>query len=169
MADLTSNERNALAAIAKLEDPVRLREMIKNARRHNSAAVEAAAFERLCFVQPEATPGTVEHDVWQSIHALEELLREERGRTVRLSRTRQKISRDGEAKTVSDLTLKPSPSQGFHDLVERGLPELTFEAVVLRHPRTFDAEVQQAAIKRFKAAGLDPNHFTPDTQEPTHG
>jgi len=157
VAELTANERAALARIELLEAPGRLRAMIANARRQGASAVEAAAFRRLCHVQPEATPGTVEHDVWQSIHALEQMLREERGKTVRLSRTRQKIARDGAAKAAADLTLKRTPSEGFHQLVAKGHPELLFETVVLRHPKTFDAEVTRAARARLETAGLDPD------------
>lgn len=160
MADLSKAERAALDRIPQLEDPERLRALIANARRMKSAPVARAAFARLCEVQPEATPGTVEFDVWQSIHALEEMLREERGKTVRLSRTRQKIARDGEAKTVADLTLRPDASAGFHDLVARGHPELTFEAVVLTHPKTFDAEIQVAARKRLSEAGVEAEALT---------
>lgn len=159
MADLTTHERAALGQIAVMTDPQKLRVLIRNARRIKSHTVEAAAFDRLCFVQPEATPGTVEHDVWQSIFALEQMLLEERGKTIRLSRTRQKIARHGEAKTAADLTLKPEASSGFYDLIERNRAELAFEAVVLKHPKTFDGDVTNAAKVRLLQAGIDPQPF----------
>jgi hypothetical protein len=159
MDEISKAERTALTIIASLEDPIRLRSFIENARKQKSASVERAAFLRLCHVQPEANPGTVEHDVWQSIHALEEMMRVERGKTVRLSRTRQKIARDGEAKTASDLTLKPEASAGFTDLIERGHPELTFEAVVIRHPKTFPENVILAARERLGSVGINPDAY----------
>ena len=157
--DVSPPERTALAMIETLNDPVRLRNLIANARDKRSDIVERAAFQRLCLVQPEATPGTVEHDVWASIHALEEMLRDERGKTVILSRTRQKIKRDGEAKTVSDLALKSEASTGFGDLIERGYPQLTFEAVVMRHPKTFDDTIQAAARARLEGAGISAQDY----------
>src|SRR6056297_1170790 len=145
MTDPSRAELAALARIGTLDDAGRLRAMVANARRLGSAAVERAAFRRLCEIQHAAAPGSLEHDVWQSIHALEEMLKEARGKTVRLSRTRQKIARDGEIKTVADLTCKAEPSDGFHQLIEVGHPELLFEAVVLRHPHHFDDPTQVAA------------------------
>ncbi len=101
MNEISKHESASLEVVAQLEDPSRLRKMIENAREKGSAVVESAAFQRLCFVQPSAAPGTLEHDVWQSIHALEQMLLEERGKTVRLTRTRQKLRK----------TVKRRPSQ----------------------------------------------------------
>lgn len=169
MAEPSSQERAALGQIELLDDPNKLRTMIVNARRRGSSVVERAAFLRLCFVQPEANPGTVEHDVWQSIHALEEMLAQGRGKTVRLSRTRQKIARDGEAKTAADLTLKTEASSGFTELIQLGHPELTFEAVVIRHPLTFTEDVIAAARRRLAAAGINPDEFSSAPKGTKHG
>jgi hypothetical protein len=162
MPELTKFESAAVSQIALLSDPEKLKQLIDNARKLKSGAVERAAFLKLCQIQPEANPGTVEHDAWQSVHALEEMLRQERGRTVRLTRTRQKIARDGEAKTIADLTLKVDASPGFENLMALGHPELTFEALVLRHPKTFTPIVTDAARHRLEQAGLDPDEFTKD-------
>ncbi|SDW77923.1 hypothetical protein SAMN05444336_102325 [Albimonas donghaensis] len=153
MTERPKAEVRALAAIATMEDPERLRTIMANAKARAAPDVERAAFLRLCHVQPSADPGTMEHDVWRSIHALEEMLRAERGRTTLLSRTRQKIKRDGEAKACADLTLKATPSDGFAMLVDRGHPDLLFEAVVLRHPERFTSEVADAA--RTRLAGIE--------------
>jgi hypothetical protein len=101
---------------------------------------------------PEARPGTLEHDVWQSIFALEDALTDERRKTTLLARKR-KISRDGELDNVADFVRKP-PSEGYRMLVERGRPELTFEAVALRHADRFHADVLQAAEDRLRAPGV---------------
>ncbi|HEX4694459.1 hypothetical protein [Sphingomonas sp.] len=140
----------ALALIAGCEDPDKLKRMAANARRLGEAEIERAASLRLYTVLPSADPGTLEHDVWRSIHALEGALKDERGRTTLLGRTRQKIARDGERRTVADL-VRGKPSDGFRMLMDRGMVDHTFEAVALRHQALFDDEV----VARLRAAGAD--------------
>src|SRR3954454_10996249 len=126
-----SNEtERALELIAKCTDPKQLRQIAVNANSKGEEEVRRTAMLGLYQVLPSEKPGTLEYDVWQSIHALEGELSHERGKTTRLSRTRQKITRDGEQGTVADLVLG-KVSDGFRMLVDRDLPELTFEAVAL--------------------------------------
>ena len=147
------NRARALGYIAACTDPGQLGRMVQNARRQGEAEVERAAELRLYSILPAAKEGTLEHDVWQSIHALEGALTAERGKTTRLSRTRQKIGRDGEERTVADLVTGKS-SDGFTMLIVRGMPQLTFEALALRHPDRFDSDVRRAATARLEGAGV---------------
>ena len=128
---------------------------MKNARERGATDVYDAAFQRLISVQPSVQVGTIAHDVWRTIYAFEELLKEERGKTVRLGRTRQKIRRVGETKTVIDLTLKPHPSEGFLMLKERGILELSFEALVVSRAADFPGQVVNAAHTRLKMHDFD--------------
>jgi hypothetical protein len=153
MADKDDLTRRALDRIGKCNDPKELRAIANNASTAGNDVVREAALRKLYAVSPAAEPGTLEHDVWQSIFALEGSLKEEKGKTILLSRTRQKIARDGELTTVADLVTKP-PSDGFRMLIERGWPELTFEAVALRHPGCFEPAVLEAAKRRLSASGV---------------
>ncbi len=151
---MTANSK-ILASIAKCDDPKMLRTWIANAEKKKDAVIADAAFRRLVSLVPAEKKGTVEHDFWQSIHALEFVLSKEKGKTTRLSRTRQKIDRVQVVQTLRDLTLSKKPSAGFAMLIERGMPELTAEAVVLRHLKTFDEEVRTAACNRLTGAGVN--------------
>lgn len=145
--------RRALELIANGDDPRKLRQMADNAKNADNGIVREAALRKLYEVSPSAQPGTLEHAVWQSIYALEDALTEERGRTTRLTRTRQKIAREGELKTVADLVTK-APSEGYRMLMERGWPELTFEFVAIQHPDRFEPHVLKAAKARLNASGI---------------
>lgn len=145
----------ALAAIASATNPEKLRTLRENAQRLGDAEVEHAAFKRLIEILPEEAPGSIEHDFWKTIFAFEELLRDERGKTVRLSRTRQKIDRVSVMQTLMDFAISKKPTEGFNMLIERGLPELTGEALVLKHSSHFDPAVVAAAKSRLQEAGVD--------------
>ncbi|WP_423209305.1 hypothetical protein E2976_15050 [Paracoccus yeei] len=149
------DHEKVLASIAIATDVAKLRKLRENAQRLGAAEVEQAAFRRLLEILPEERPGSIEHDFWMTIHAFEEILRDERGKTVRLSRTRQKISRVGVKQTLIDFATSKAPTDGFNMLIERGLPELTGEALVLKHSECFEPEVQAAARLRLENAGVD--------------
>ena len=114
-----------------------------------------AAFQRLIAVQPSAEVGTVAHDVWRTIYAFEEMRREEVGKTILLSRTRQAIGKKGELRTVLDLVRKPKASAGFDMLKERDKLELSFEALVIARAEHFPTDAVDKARARLEAVGMD--------------
>ena len=68
------------------------------------------------------------------------------------TRIRQKAKRLGVSKTIEDLASATSESDGFKMLIQRGMPELTAEAVVVRHADRFSPAVVEAARSRLAAA-----------------
>ena len=151
----SDDESKMLDFVASCNDPEKLRTIEENARKRGADALADAAFRRRVSVLPSERPGTVEHDFWRSIHTLEAVLTEERGRTTRLSRTRQKIGRVGVRQTLADLALARKKAEGFDMLLERDMPELLGEAVVLRHPDEFESNVLDDARNRLEAFGVD--------------
>tara|TARA_R110002012_G_scaffold208038_4_gene378067 strand:+ start:5067 stop:5420 length:354 start_codon:yes stop_codon:yes gene_type:complete len=104
--------QKSLEIIAACDDEIKLRNWIDNANREGVGEVESAARRRLIAVRASRDiydpDDPIVADFWRSITALEHELSEERGKTIRLNRTRQKISRVGVEKTLADLALKPS-------------------------------------------------------------
>jgi len=151
------NNGNAkiLDYIDRCHEPDKLRELIKNARARQQHNVADAALKKLVSIMPSAQPGTVAFDLWRTVYAFEQLLTEERGRTTRLARTRQKIARVGEQQTLADWATGQTETDGFRMLLDRKLPELTGEAIVLRHAPDFPANVVEAAKRRLTTAGVD--------------
>ena len=144
-----------LAVIEQSTDPEALRTIIKNAQIHNQHSIGLAAFRKLISIVPSERPGTVEHDFWQTVNAFEYVRTTENGKTTRLSRTRQKIKRVAVTQTFKDWALSDKETDGFRMLLDRGMPEYTGEAIVLRHAERFAPDVVEAARLRLTKAGVD--------------
>jgi hypothetical protein len=65
------------------------------------------------------------------------------------------VARVGEIQTLKDWALSTKSTDGFIMLLERCMPELTGEAIILRHAHQFAAEVVAAARRRLEEAGID--------------
>ena len=145
-------EAKMIEFVATCDDPAKLRNIANNAKRAGANDLFDAAKRRLFAVLPSEEPGTLEYEVWQSIYALEHTLKEERGKTVLLSRTRQKIKSHGEHRCVADLVCGKQ-SEGFDMLLDRAMLDLSFEAVALRFAGDFSPEVLDAARARLDGVG----------------
>jgi hypothetical protein len=153
---LESRNAAALARVADMTDPDGLRNLMANAARLGVEPVRDAAFRRLAAVQSEGPEGSVENAVWQMIHAVEQIKREDAGKTIRLSMLRRDIQKVGEAAAIGKIVAKPGPSERFDELMARSLPGYTAEAIVLSHPDAFDDATRAAATARLTEAGVDP-------------
>jgi hypothetical protein len=149
-------EASAMARIEGATDPDGLRALIANAERLDKPAVRDAAFRRLAAVQSEGEPGTAEYDLWTVINAIEEVKLQEAGRRIRLTYLRRDIDKLGVVPAVDKLVAKPGPSERFEELIARGYPELTAEAVVLAHPTRFGDEARERSEERLRGAGIEP-------------
>ncbi|PHQ99843.1 MAG: hypothetical protein COB39_01325 [Marinosulfonomonas sp.] len=154
------SKNNKLIAIINSEtDPEKLHNWIRNARKQQADDVEQVAIQRLIEINAltnhDDPNDPLVLDFWKSITALEFALSDERGKTIRLTRTRQKISRVGVKKTLEDLAVSAKASDGYFLLRDRGMLDMSAEAVVLRHPALFDDEIIKAAQSRLDANSDD--------------
>ncbi len=157
--EVGERNRAALARVQEMDEPDKLRNLMANADRMGVGAVGEAAFRRLALIQTEegdAAPGSLEHDLWQTIFAYEQLQREARGRAVRLTKTRTKLTKSGAVKALETFAEATDDMGAFATLTGRGWSDMTGEAVILRHPAEFDEATREAATARLEAAGVDP-------------
>ena len=139
--------------ISVCTDIGKLQNWVKNAEREGVSEIADTARRRIIEVEAlkskDSSNDPMVLDFWKSIFALEFALSEERGKTTRLNRTRQKIARVGALQTLADLARKPTASEGYFLLRERGMLDMSAEAVVLRFPDRFGSDVLIAAQRRL--------------------
>jgi hypothetical protein len=149
-----------LAAIAAETDPDNLRTIRGRARAMESKKVADAALHRLAEILSREQPGTVEHEFWRSVYATEQVISEARGEIITLLQTKLMVAKIGERAMLERWVLKNGGSEGFTILLGLGMPELTGEAVVIRHAGDFAPYVVAAARVKFVNAGVDPDSLS---------
>jgi hypothetical protein len=140
-----------------LSDPKLVRNLLENARRSGKDELVFKCQVRLAKLEGARYESPLEREFWAAITAAEELASAKNGKKTRLSRTRQKVARVGIKQCLEDWAFHKGTTQGFDILVEGGHPELTGEAIVVRHSKEFAAEVVEAARKRLADHGIEPS------------
>lgn len=159
--------QKVLEAIENCNDIKKLQNWIYNAKKTNNSEIATAAFNRLVKVAPNINneldkvynENSVEYDFWKTIHAFEQILKEEKGKTILLARTRQKVKKIGEIAIIKEWSSSPEQSDGFKMLVERNRPDLLGEAIAIRHPNIFSEEIINLAKAKLEAAGINLNNL----------
>lgn len=137
--------------IQKLKTPEECIQLAKNVRERNPDLAQKA---RRRAVELRAisygNKSEVELELLKALYAYEEVLSEKNKRRTSASRTWQMIKRHGiihAAERAVDRKIEPA---GYKLLAEMGMHDLTFEAVILRYPGSFDQEVVTRAKARLK-------------------
>jgi len=111
----------------------------------------AKAARRRAVVLRAAEQGAtteVELDALRAVCAFEEVRSQETGRKARANRTRQSFDKIGIVPTVEKIVCRKKATDGYAALMEAGMNDFTFEAVVLRHQESFTpAAIEQARLR----------------------
>ena len=138
--------------IQKLKTPEECIQLERNVRERNPDLARRArrrAVELRAISYGNKTE--VELELLKALYAYEEVLSEKNKRKTRASRTWQMIDRHGlihAAERAVDRKIEPA---GYKLLAEMGMHDLTFEAVIVRHPDSFNQDVVSRAKGRLKA------------------
>lgn len=137
--------------VARLETPEECEQFainVENCLPDLALAARRRAVE-LRAAQHGAT-SAAELEALQAVYAYERVLCEKHGKTVCASRTWQMIKRHGIITAVERAVNRKDVTSGYKALVEMGMPDFAFEAVVCRHPSLFSAEALKRSRERLE-------------------
>ena len=115
-------------------------ELVQQARRR---AVELRAAEH-------GLKSVLELELLKAVYAYEEVLSEKHKRRTRASYTWRMIDRHGIITAAERAVNRKLETKGFKELVAMGLDDLTFEAVIIKHPDKFSPEVVTRSKERLE-------------------
>ena len=137
--------------IQKLKTPQECEQLEKNVKDRNpDLAREARRRAVELRAVSHGAKSKVELELLKALYAYEAVLSKKNNRKTRASRTWQMIDRHGiigAAERAVDRVIEPA---GYKLLAEMGMHDLTFEAVIVRHPEDFKKEVVSRAESRLK-------------------
>jgi hypothetical protein len=144
------------AVIAKLTSPESCDKLARNLEAKGKLDLAVLARRRGIHLRAEkhGAQSAAEREAIQAVLAYEQALFRKHGRTVRASRTWDMIKRRGIIATVEHLVTRTDETMGYKAVIAMGLPEMAFEAVVIRHPQLFTLEALQRARERLEPLGF---------------
>lgn len=137
--------------VAKLKTPEECAVFAKNVIERGRPDLALAARRRAVQLRAESFGATseVERECIEAVFAYEEVLSAKRGHRQPASRTWPMIKKYGVIEAVERVVKRDTDPIGYTALVEMGLEELAFEAVILRHPSVFSAEAVARSKERL--------------------
>jgi hypothetical protein len=105
--------------------------------------------------QTRAPANDVEREAYEAVYAYEEARSKQKGKTIRASRTWPMVDEYGIIGAVERIVRRPDDASGYRVLVEMGMEDMAFEAVVLRHPDAFSREAVEHSRLRLQRLHRD--------------
>jgi hypothetical protein len=133
------------------------RRVMKRAKKQGRPEVYSAVFKRQCELvglQNEDPEDPLVRRFYETLAAYEQLLTEKNNKKTPAGRTRQKVANKGVHQSLIDWASGKVETNGFHLLVEKGLPEHTAEYVVMQFEHRFPPEVVELARNRLAGQGI---------------
>lgn len=150
--------------IRKLKTPQSCEVFARNAYEHGRDDLARAAHRRAIELKAESHGAKTEAEklCLEAIYAYERVLTKKNGKTTRANRTWQMIERHGILEAVERAVNRPHETAGYTALVEMGLENLAFEAVVVKYPDLFSAEAVHRCRERMASWGGDSGQSDAD-------
>ena len=137
--------------ISRLKTPEECEQLAKNVLEKNP---ELARQARRRAVELHAAAygaeSAAEREALQAVYAYEQVLSKTRGKKTRASRTWQMIKRHGILGAVERAVNRKDVTMGYKSLIEMGMQDFAFEAVVMRYPSLFSPEALKRATQRMR-------------------
>lgn len=136
------------SSVAKLKTPEECLRLERNALLRNRPDLANDARRRALELRAEkyGAKNDVEKECLEAIYAYERVLTQRNGRTTSASRTWPMVKKHGIIEAVERAVTRPDETVGYKALLEMGLEDYAFEAVILRHPEHFSV----AAVERSR-------------------
>lgn len=141
--------------VSRLATPEACERFIKNAIRLKEPGLADQALRRAVELRATAFGATsdAEKECLQAIYAYEETLTRKNGKRTRAIRTWQMVKRHGILAAAERAVDRSVETAGYRALMEMGLQQYAFEAVILRYPQLFSATAVARSQERMKEWG----------------
>jgi hypothetical protein len=137
--------------IARLKTPKDCEQFAINVEARGKPELALAARRRGIELEASARNAStpVEHEALQAVLAYERALSKGAGKKIKAARTWQMIERRGIIPAVEHIVSQRKDAKGYTVLVQMGMEDMAFEAVVLRHPEAFSEEAIEQSKTRL--------------------
>jgi hypothetical protein len=140
--------------VHRLKTPVECERLAQNVQ-ETDPAMALRARRRAVELRAAAhgAKSIAEQEALRAVYAYEEALSVKKGRRARATRTWQMIKRHGVIGAVERAVNRKEETSGYKVLIEMGMQDFAFEAVIVRYPQLFTPEALARAKFRIQDAG----------------